>query len=240
MKENKFISFLVSFPLGKHKWCTASVTLREGTGKVTIRSPSVNTSINDILYFTRIMHRYIFSSLLKKMFRLNICSSDQLIYPFKVIDRVNLFDIDVVYDGVGFTAQAIATRLAISKALCSFISSKEVEYLRLGLLFFFLVFEHNQRKSSLFFLYVSAGLLTDDGRRKERKQPGRRNARRKYKLYVRFFIQFRHKNKRFVLFVFLLVANVKLVFGLLFSLFSKKFSLRKRKEKLRFNEKIPT
>jgi len=128
---------------GKHKWCTASVTLREGTGKVTIRSPSVNTSINDILYFTRIMHR------------------DQLIYPFKVIDRVNLFDIDVVYDGVGFTAQAIATRLAISKALCSFISSKEVEYLRL------------------------AGLLTDDGRRKERKQPGRRNARRKYKFRKR-------------------------------------------------------
>ncbi len=46
---------------------------------------------------------------------------------------MNLFDIDVVYDGIGFTAQSIATRLAISKALCSFISSKEVEYLRLGL-----------------------------------------------------------------------------------------------------------
>jgi len=59
-------------------------------------------------------------------------SSDQLLYPFKVLDRVNLFDIDVVYDGIGFTAQSIATRLAISKALCSFISSKEVEYLRLG------------------------------------------------------------------------------------------------------------
>ena len=58
--------------------------------------------------------------------------SDQLLFPFKVLDRVNLFDIDVVYDGIGFTAQAIATRSAISKALCSFISSKEVEYLRLG------------------------------------------------------------------------------------------------------------
>ena len=57
---------------------------------------------------------------------------DQLLYPFKVVDRVNLFDIDINYDGVGFTAQAIAARLAISKALCSFISSKEVEYLRLG------------------------------------------------------------------------------------------------------------
>ncbi|UJR24861.1 hypothetical protein I4U23_006230 [Adineta vaga] len=127
----------------KHKWCTATVTLREGTGKVTIKSPTVKTNVHDILYFTRIMHR------------------DQLLYPFKVIDRVNLFDIDVSYDGIGFTAQAIATRLAVSKALCSFISSKEVEYLRL------------------------AGLLTDDARRKERKQPGKRNARRKYKFRKR-------------------------------------------------------
>ena len=58
--------------------------------------------------------------------------SDQLLYPFKVLDRVNLFDIEIKYDGIGFTAQSIAARLAISKALCSFISSKEVEYLRLG------------------------------------------------------------------------------------------------------------
>ncbi|CAF3297015.1 unnamed protein product [Rotaria socialis] len=131
------------FNITKHKWCTATVTLREGTGKVTIKSPSVKTCVNDILYFTRIIHR------------------DQLLYPFKVLDRVNLFDIDIVYDGIGFTAQSIATRLAISKALCSFISSKEVEYLRL------------------------AGLLTEDARRKERKQPGKRNARRKYKFRKR-------------------------------------------------------
>jgi ribosomal protein S9 len=36
------------------------------------------------------------------------------------------------------------------------------------------------------FLFL-AGLLTDDARRKERKQPGKRNARRKYKLYVEIF-----------------------------------------------------
>lgn len=69
--------------------------------------------------------------------KISLSFSDQLLYPFKVLDRVNLFDIDVVYDGIGFTAQAIATRLAISKALCSFISSKEVEYLRLGLKCYF-------------------------------------------------------------------------------------------------------
>lgn len=103
-----------------------------------------------------------------------------MLYPFKVLDRVNLFDIDVVYDGIGFTAQAIATRLAISKALCSFISSKEVEYLRL------------------------AGLLTDDARRKERKQPGKRNARRKYKLYVLLFLL------NFIFIFFILVENVKI------------------------------
>lgn len=45
--------------LGKHKWCTATVTLREGTGKVTIKSPSVKTCVNDILYFTRIIHRFV-------------------------------------------------------------------------------------------------------------------------------------------------------------------------------------
>ncbi len=105
--------------------------------------------------------------------------SDQLLYPFKVLDRVNLFDIDIVYDGIGFTAQSIATRLAISKALCSFISSKEVEYLRLGKIVCFFIFDKNS-------IWIVAGLLTDDARRKERKQPGKRNARRKYKLYVEF------------------------------------------------------
>lgn len=50
---------LFVFFLGKHKWCTATVTLREGTGKVSIKSPSVQTSVNDILYFTRIIHRCV-------------------------------------------------------------------------------------------------------------------------------------------------------------------------------------
>ena len=45
--------------LGNHKWCTATVTLRERPGKVTIKSPFVQTSVNDILYFTRIIHRFV-------------------------------------------------------------------------------------------------------------------------------------------------------------------------------------
>jgi len=77
--------------------------------------------------------------------------SDQLLYPFKVLDRVNMFDVDVVYDGIGFTAQAIATRLAISKALCSFISSKEVEHLRLGLCQFTCLFSLAFFSSSFLF-----------------------------------------------------------------------------------------
>jgi ribosomal protein S9 len=123
--------------LAKHKWCTATVTLREGTGQVTIQSPEVNTNIKDILYFTRILHRFVDSCISSfddiLLLLLLVLRSDQLLYPFKVLDRVNLFDIDVAYDGIGFSAQAIATRLAIAKALCSFVSSKEVEYLRLGL-----------------------------------------------------------------------------------------------------------
>jgi hypothetical protein len=58
LKENKFI--FSSSSLAKHKWCTATVTLREGIGKVTIKSPNVKTSVNDILYFTRIIHRLDF------------------------------------------------------------------------------------------------------------------------------------------------------------------------------------
>ena len=145
--------FRLTFPrqcvlsLAKHKWCTATVTLREGTGQVTIQSPMVKTSVKDILYFTRILHRLVLV-----LFSTSPCkslpSSDQLLYPFKVLDRVNLFDMNIVYDGIGFTAQAIATRLAISKALCSFISSKEVEHLRLGNLVF-----SNQPCNELFFFF---------------------------------------------------------------------------------------
>ncbi len=65
MKENKLIRFLILvYFLGKHKWCIATVTLREGTGKVTIKSPSVKTFVHDILYFTRIIHRFAFVVLL--------------------------------------------------------------------------------------------------------------------------------------------------------------------------------
>lgn len=78
--------------------------------------------------FIGVIHFIVFI----KFIAFSFVYSDQLLYPFKVLDRVNLFDIDIVYDGIGFTAQSIAARLAISKALCSFISSKEVEYLRLG------------------------------------------------------------------------------------------------------------
>ncbi|CAF1053112.1 unnamed protein product [Didymodactylos carnosus] len=98
-----------------HKFVTATVTLREGTGQVKIKSP-VPTYVTDILYFTRIMHR------------------DQILYPFKVLERVNTFDVDIEWDGTGFSNQATSSRLAISKALCSFISSREIEHLRLGMI----------------------------------------------------------------------------------------------------------
>ena len=145
--------FRLTFPrqcvlsLAKHKWCTATVTLREGTGQVTIQSPMVKTSVKDILYFTRILHRLVLVHFSPSPCK-SLPSSDQLLYPFKVLDRVNLFDMNIVYDGIGFTAQAIATRLAISKALCSFISSKEVEHLRLGNLFL-----SNQPCNELFFFF---------------------------------------------------------------------------------------
>ena len=57
--EGEQIFFLSLSSLAKHKWCIATVTLREGTGKVKIKSPTVKTSVNDILYFTRILHRFV-------------------------------------------------------------------------------------------------------------------------------------------------------------------------------------
>ena len=47
------------FIIARHKWCTATVTLREGTGKVTIKALGVKSNVHDILYFTRIIHRFV-------------------------------------------------------------------------------------------------------------------------------------------------------------------------------------
>lgn len=77
-------------------------------------------------------------------------------FPFKVVDKINKFDVEIEVNNGGMSCLAKATRHAIAKSLCCFVSAESIEKLRL------------------------AGLLTKDRRVKERKKPGQEGARRRY------------------------------------------------------------
>ncbi|NXC72601.1 RT09 protein, partial [Anhinga anhinga] len=79
-----------------------------------------------------------------------------LLFPFQFLGRVGKHDMVCTVSGGGRSAQAGAIRLACAKALRSFVTEKEVEFMR------------------------QAGLLTRDPRVKERKKPGQEGARRKF------------------------------------------------------------
>ncbi|XP_029422878.1 28S ribosomal protein S9, mitochondrial isoform X6 [Nannospalax galili] len=81
---------------------------------------------------------------------------EQLMFPFHFLDRLGKHDVTCTVCGGGRSAQAGAIRLAVAKALCSFITEDEVEWMR------------------------QAGLLTSDPRVRERKKPGQEGARRKF------------------------------------------------------------
>lgn len=170
---------IVSFRfLGKHKWCTATVTLREGTGKVTIKSPFVQTSVNDILYFTRIIHRFVcrtnFDESIGFLLVINCCIHlKSQIESICSMSMLFMMELDLQHKLLPHVQQYRKhfVRLFHRKKLNIFDQVCVNLHVCLVQLFFLLLFCLN-----------SAGLLTDDGRRKERKQPGKRNARRKYKL----------------------------------------------------------
>uniref|UniRef100_A0A8D0DHL3 Small ribosomal subunit protein uS9m n=1 Tax=Salvator merianae TaxID=96440 RepID=A0A8D0DHL3_SALMN len=112
---------------------TAKVTVYgNGSGKITVNGDDY------ILYFPVLQDR------------------EQLMFPFQFLDRLEKHDTICSVSGSGRAGQAGAIRLAIAKALCSFITKNEVEFMR------------------------QAGLLTSDPRRRERKKPGQEGARRKY------------------------------------------------------------
>ncbi|KAG8504859.1 28S ribosomal protein S9, mitochondrial, partial [Galemys pyrenaicus] len=85
-----------------------------------------------------------------------ICLREQLMFPFHFLDRLGKHDVTCTVSGGGRSAQAGAIRLAMAKALCSFVTEEEVEWMR------------------------QAGLLTTDPRVRERKKPGQEGARRKF------------------------------------------------------------
>ncbi|NXX84548.1 RT09 protein, partial [Urocolius indicus] len=125
----------VAFSTGEGRRKTASATAvvyDNGTGKVTVNG------IDVLHYFPVLQDR------------------EQLLFPFQFLNRVGKHDMVCTVSGGGRSAQAGAIRLASAKALRSFVTEKEVEFMR------------------------QAGLLTVDPRVKERKKPGQEGARRKF------------------------------------------------------------
>ncbi|NXC18196.1 RT09 protein, partial [Corythaeola cristata] len=88
--------------------------------------------------------------------KMTVNGIDVLHYFTVLQDRVGKHDTICTVSGGGRSAQAGAIRLASAKALRSFVTEKEVEFMR------------------------QAGLLTTDPRVKERKKPGQEGVRRKF------------------------------------------------------------
>uniref|UniRef100_A0A8C5U4D5 Small ribosomal subunit protein uS9m n=1 Tax=Malurus cyaneus samueli TaxID=2593467 RepID=A0A8C5U4D5_9PASS len=125
----------VAFSTGEGKRKTARATAviyDNGTGKITVNG------IDILHYFPVLQDR------------------EQLLFPFQFLGRIGKHDMVCTVSGGGRSAQAGAIRLASAKALRSFVTEKEVEFMR------------------------QAGLLTADPRVKERKKPGQEGPRRKF------------------------------------------------------------
>lgn len=53
-------------------------------------------------------------------------------FPFQFLDRLEKYDVVCAVSGGGRSVQAGAIRLASAKALCSFVTEQEVEFMRQG------------------------------------------------------------------------------------------------------------
>lgn len=118
---------------GKRKTAEATVTVRgNGTGKALVNGRGIE-------YFEEIPNR------------------EQVMFPLQFTGLLLKVDFEATVTQItGFSCQAGAVRLALARALRSFVSADEVERMRL------------------------AGLLTWDRRKRERKKPGQEGARRKF------------------------------------------------------------
>lgn len=58
---------------------------------------------------------------------------EQLMFPFHFLDRLGKHDVTCTVSGGGRSAQAGAIRLAMARALCSFVTEEEVEWMRQGM-----------------------------------------------------------------------------------------------------------
>nr|XP_057907191.1 28S ribosomal protein S9, mitochondrial [Doryrhamphus excisus] len=130
-KDERGVAY--SMAEGRRKTSKASVVLRDsGSGSISINGQ------NYLQYFPVLQDR------------------EQLMFPIQFMNMLGRFDLECSVSGDGRSSQAGALRLAISRAICSFLSAGEVEAMR------------------------QAGLLTPDPRVRERKKPGQEGARRKF------------------------------------------------------------
>uniref|UniRef100_A0A3B3TZX9 Small ribosomal subunit protein uS9m n=1 Tax=Poecilia latipinna TaxID=48699 RepID=A0A3B3TZX9_9TELE len=118
---------------GRRKSSRGSVVVRDcGAGRLTVNG-------QDYLHYFPVLQ-----------------DREQLMFPLQFCGLLGRFDLDCSVSGGGRSSQAGALRLAISRALLSFLSQSEGEAMR------------------------QAGLLTPDPRVRERKKPGQEGARRKF------------------------------------------------------------
>mgnify|MGYP001411478767 FL=1 len=122
--------------IGRRKSAVARVYLKEGSGQITINGRDQKE------YFT----------LDQWLFKLN--------QPFVLTDQEGKFDVTVNVKGGGFTGQAEAVRLGISRALVQL---------------------DEESKPAL----KKEGLMTRDPRMVERKKPGQKKARKKFQFSKR-------------------------------------------------------
>ncbi|XP_011481863.1 28S ribosomal protein S9, mitochondrial isoform X1 [Oryzias latipes] len=118
---------------GCRKTSHSTVVLRDcGSGRLSVNGQ------DSLLYFPVLQDR------------------EQLMFPLQFTGTLGRFDLECTVSGGGRSSQAGALRLAVSRALLSFLSPSEGEMMR------------------------QAGLLTPDPRVRERKKPGQEGARRKF------------------------------------------------------------
>uniref|UniRef100_A0A8C3VSN9 Small ribosomal subunit protein uS9m n=1 Tax=Catagonus wagneri TaxID=51154 RepID=A0A8C3VSN9_9CETA len=92
---------------GKRKTAKAEVVVYgQGSGRIDING------VDYLLYFPVTQDR------------------EQLMFPFHFLDRLGKHDVTCMVSGGGRSAQAGAIRLAMARALCSFVTEDEVEWMR--------------------------------------------------------------------------------------------------------------